>query len=140
MRKSNPRVPRRALDDRPAGAEEASFLGVEDDVQGGAVFDAAAGVLELGFAEDVAGGLVGERGEVDQGRVADGAAEARDGALGGGDAEVVGVWGAGHFGGGVGGGGVEAAGGTAGEEFADGGACWRRHGEVGWRGEDSRMK
>ena len=69
---------------------------------------------------------------MDQGRVADGAAEAGDDALGGRDAEGVGGGGGGggggYFGGGGGGGGggVEAAGVRG--KSADRCACWRRHG------------
>lgn len=55
-----------AFDDGAAGLEEAEFLGVLDDVEGGAVFDAAAGVLEFGFAEDVAAGFFGEALEADE--------------------------------------------------------------------------
>ena len=60
------------------------------DVQRRAVFDAAAGVLEFRFAENIAACLFGEGGEVDERGVADCAGEGRDGALGGGDVCVVG--------------------------------------------------
>jgi len=43
-------VARCAFDDGAAGFEEAALFGIFDDVVGGAVFDAAARVLELGFA------------------------------------------------------------------------------------------
>ena len=134
MRKPDASVPRRALDDGAPRAQQAALLGVAHDVQRGAVFDAAARILELGFAEDGAGGFGGEGREVDQGRVADGAAEAGDDALGGRDAEGVGGWGGGgggcFGGGGGGGGGVEAAGVRG--ESAHRCACWRRH---WWRWE-----
>lgn len=39
-----------AFDYGAAGLEQAFLLGVFDDVEGGAVLDGAAGVLEFGFA------------------------------------------------------------------------------------------
>ena len=66
-----------------------------DDVEGRAVFDAAAGVLEFRFAQDGAAGLFAERGELDEWGVADGADEGVDGALRGGDVGVVGCEGVG---------------------------------------------
>jgi hypothetical protein len=54
-----------AFDDGAAGFEQAALFGVEDAVQGCAVLDAAAGILEFGFSEDCAVGLVGELAEVD---------------------------------------------------------------------------
>lgn len=42
-----------------------------DDEEGGAVFDAAAGVLEFGFAEDGAAGFFGEVLEANEGGFAD---------------------------------------------------------------------
>ena len=54
-----------AFDDGAARGEEGALFGVLDDVEGGAVFDAAAGVLEFGFAEDGAGCFGGEAVEAD---------------------------------------------------------------------------
>jgi hypothetical protein len=65
------RVSRGAFDDGAAGLEQACFLGVLDDEERRAVFDGAAWVLELGFAEDVAAGLFGELLQADEGRFAD---------------------------------------------------------------------
>lgn len=42
-----------------------------DDEERSAVFDAAAGVLEFGFAQDVAAGFFGELLQPDQGCLAD---------------------------------------------------------------------
>ena len=53
-----------------AWLEEAAALGVLDYVEGGAVFDGAAGVHEFGFAEDFAAGLIGDFVETDEGGVA----------------------------------------------------------------------
>jgi hypothetical protein len=69
---SDTRVTGGALDHRAAGAEQAPFFGVADYVERGAVFDGAAGVGELGFAEDFAAGLLGEVVQADEGCVADG--------------------------------------------------------------------
>lgn len=60
MREPNPCVSGRAFDDRPARAQLPPFFSILDDIQRGAVLDTAAGVLEFGFAEDLAAGLVGE--------------------------------------------------------------------------------
>jgi hypothetical protein len=49
-----------AFDDGSAGVQETEALCIFDDEEGGAVFDGAAGVLEFGFAEDVAAGFLGE--------------------------------------------------------------------------------
>ena len=65
-------VPGGALDDHPAGLQEAAFLGVADDVKSGAVLDRASGVEELGLAEYLATRRLGRRGQADQRRVADG--------------------------------------------------------------------
>jgi hypothetical protein len=69
---SDARVAGCALDHRATGAEQPTLLGVADYVERRAVFDGAAGVGELGFAEDFAAGLLGEVVEADQGGVADG--------------------------------------------------------------------
>jgi hypothetical protein len=53
-------VARGAFDDGAPRLEEAGFLGVLDDEERRAVFYAAAGVLEFGFAEDGAAGFFGE--------------------------------------------------------------------------------
>ncbi len=50
MREAYTRVACCAFDDGAAGFQEAALFGIFDDVVGGAVFDAAAGVLEFGFA------------------------------------------------------------------------------------------
>jgi len=50
VREAYARVASGAFDDRAVGFEEAAVFGVLDEEFGGAVFDAAAGVLELGFA------------------------------------------------------------------------------------------
>lgn len=60
-----------AFDDGPARVEQAEALCVFDDEEGGAVFDGAAGVLEFGFAEDVATGFFGKLFEADEGGFAD---------------------------------------------------------------------
>ena len=48
--KADSRVAGGAFDDGSAWFEQAAVFGVLDEEFGGAVFDAAAGVLELGFA------------------------------------------------------------------------------------------
>jgi len=60
VREPDPCVAGGAFDDRPARAQLPPFFGILHDIQRGAVFDAAAGVLEFGFAEDLAAGFVGE--------------------------------------------------------------------------------
>jgi len=50
VREAYTRVACCAFDDGAAGFQEAALFGIFDDVVGGAVFDAAAGVLEFGFA------------------------------------------------------------------------------------------
>lgn len=72
MRKSDPRIAGRAFDDRPARAQLPPFFGILNDVQRGAVFDAATGILKFGFAEDLAAGFVGKAFQPDEGRVTDG--------------------------------------------------------------------
>jgi len=58
VREPNPRVARCALDDGASRSQLTPFFGILDNVERGAIFDAAAGVLELGFAEDFAAGFV----------------------------------------------------------------------------------
>ncbi len=70
MREADAGVSRCAFDDGAAGAELAAFFGIFNHVEGSAVFDTAAGVLEFGFAVDFAAGFVGKAGEADQGGVA----------------------------------------------------------------------
>ena len=60
-----------ALDDDAAGLQQAALLGVLDDVERGAILDRAAGVEELGLAEDRAAGRLGGAPQLDQRRVAD---------------------------------------------------------------------
>lgn len=60
-----------AFDDGAAGLQLAQLLSVFDDVEGCAVFNAAARVLEFGFAEDIAAGFFGEALETNQGCLAD---------------------------------------------------------------------
>ena len=50
VRQPDPRVPRRAFDYGPACTQAAAGFGILDDGQRGAVFDAAAWVLEFGFS------------------------------------------------------------------------------------------
>ena len=49
-----------AFDDSAAGFQKPALFGIADYVEGCAVFDAAAGILEFGFAEDCGAGLLGE--------------------------------------------------------------------------------
>src|SRR5205823_3848629 len=60
-----------AFDDDAARLQEAAFLRVLDDVERGAVLDRAAGVQELGFAENRAAGHLRGAAQLDQRRVAD---------------------------------------------------------------------
>ena len=76
VREADAGVARRALDQRAAGLEQPLALEVFEDAAGGAVLDRAAGVQELGLAEDLAAGLVAEPAQTDQRRVADGVGEA----------------------------------------------------------------
>ena len=62
-----------ALDDRAAGLEDATFLGVEDDRETGAVLYRTARVHELGLAENGAAGRLRRAPETNERRVADGA-------------------------------------------------------------------
>src|SRR5437879_5564153 len=56
--------------------------GLENDRARGAVLDRAAGIHELGLAEDLTAGLLAHPLEQNEGRVADRADEAADGAAG----------------------------------------------------------
>src|SRR3546814_239914 len=62
-----------ALDDDAAGPQRATLLGILDDRPGGAVLHRATGILELGLAEDLAAGLLGQLAQADEGGVADSA-------------------------------------------------------------------
>jgi hypothetical protein len=75
VREADPGVARGALDDHAAGPQLAAFLGVLDHEERGAVLDRAAGVHELGLAEDRAAGRRGGALQLDQRRVADRGAE-----------------------------------------------------------------
>ena len=57
-------------------AQGAALLGVEDDVERGAVLHRAAGIQELGLAEDVAAGRLRYAAQADERRIADRADEA----------------------------------------------------------------
>ena len=61
-----------ALDHEPAGLQVAALLGLQDHLAAGAVLDRAAGVHELGLAENGAAGRGRRAFELDQRRVADG--------------------------------------------------------------------
>src|SRR5690606_33583530 len=65
-----------ALDDDAARPQRAAPLGVANDGQRRAVLDRAAGIEELGLAEDLAAGRLGRRAQPDQRRAADGVDEA----------------------------------------------------------------
>lgn len=60
MRKSDPRVPSGALNDGSAGLDQSLLFGFFDEVERGTVLDGTSGVHELGFAVDIAAGLVAE--------------------------------------------------------------------------------
>ena len=62
----------RALDDDAARPQRAARHRVADDGERGAVLDRAAGVHELGLAEDLAARRLRRRAQADQRRVADG--------------------------------------------------------------------
>jgi cysteine synthase A len=67
-----------ALDDAAAGADQPAPLGIQQQAQRGAVLDRAAGVEELGFAQDLAAGQRGGVAQAQQWRVADGGGEVGD--------------------------------------------------------------
>ncbi len=79
VREADARVAGGALDDGAAGLDQPLLLGVLHDEESGAVLDAAAGLHELGLAEDLAASLLRELVEPDERRVAHGADEAGDG-------------------------------------------------------------
>jgi hypothetical protein len=64
--KANAGVACRSFDDGAAWLQLSESLSILDDVEGGAVFDAATRVLELGLAQDVASGFLGEAFEADE--------------------------------------------------------------------------
>lgn len=70
MRQANARVSGRAFNNRSAWSQQSLFLSVFDDIERSSVFHTAAGVLELGFTQDVAPGLLGKALEPDQWRIA----------------------------------------------------------------------
>src|SRR5262249_29819322 len=61
-----------AFHDRAARAERPTFQRVADNEQGGAVLYRAAGIQELGLAQDRATGFFRRAAKLDDGRVADG--------------------------------------------------------------------
>ena len=71
-RQPNAGVAGGALDHEAAGLELAALLGLQDHLAAGAVLHRAAGVHELGLAEDGAAGRGRRPFELDQRRVADG--------------------------------------------------------------------
>ena len=71
----DPGVAGGALDDAAAGADQPASLGIQQQAQRGAVLDRAAGVEELGLAEDLAAGQRGGVAQAQQRRVADGGGE-----------------------------------------------------------------
>jgi hypothetical protein len=70
-READPGVASGAFDDQPAGLEQAALFCVEDEVEAGAILDRAAGVQELGLAEDFAAGELRSAAQADERRVAD---------------------------------------------------------------------
>ena len=71
QREADPGIAGGALDDDAAGPQQAALLGVLDDVERRAVLDRAAGIEELGLAEDRAPGLLGGAPQLDQRRLPD---------------------------------------------------------------------
>src|SRR5205807_9307209 len=71
QRETNPGIAGGALDDDAARAQQPALFGVFDDVEGGAVLDRAAGVEELGLAEDRAPRLLGGPPQLYQRRLSD---------------------------------------------------------------------
>jgi hypothetical protein len=74
-READPGVAGGALDDDPAGLEHAAPLGVQDDVERGAVLDRPARVQELGLPKDRAAGQLGRLAQLDQRGIADACGE-----------------------------------------------------------------
>lgn len=66
----NASVSRCSLDDGASRLQQPLFLSIFDKPEGGTVLDTAAGILELGFAQDIAAGLLGETLEADEWRLA----------------------------------------------------------------------
>jgi hypothetical protein len=61
-----------SFDNGAAGSQQAYLFSILDDVEGCAVLDATAGILEFGFSQDIAAGFPGEVVETDEGRVSNG--------------------------------------------------------------------
>ncbi len=76
MREADAGVARRAFDQRAAWREHAAAFGVVEDAAGGAILDRAAGIQELGLAENLAAGCLAGATQADQRRVADRGREA----------------------------------------------------------------
>lgn len=70
MRQANAGVSGRAFNDCSAWSQQSLFLGVFDDVECSSVLHTATGVLELGFAQDVAPSFLGKALKPDQWRIA----------------------------------------------------------------------
>lgn len=75
MRQTNTGVSGRALHNGATGLQETLLFRILDDEQRRAVLDAASGVLEFGFAEDVAAGFFRKALQTDQRSVANRCAE-----------------------------------------------------------------
>src|SRR5262249_54208088 len=80
VREPDAGVARRAFHHHAAGGELAALLGAVHDGARGAVLDRAAGVHELGLAEDLAAGVLAHTPQAQERRVADRADEAGDAA------------------------------------------------------------
>src|SRR5690606_12902372 len=70
-RETDTRVAGRAFDDEPAALDDAALLGVEHHVFGGSVLDRAAGVQELGLAENRAARELRGLAQLDERRIPD---------------------------------------------------------------------
>jgi hypothetical protein len=70
-RKPDPGIPRGSLDNEPARLQLSLRDGILDDRQAGSIFDRAARIEELGFAENRAGGHLRGAAQLDQRGVAD---------------------------------------------------------------------
>jgi len=79
MRQTDAGVARCAFDNGTAGLDKAQPFGMLDDEESGAILDGATGVLEFGFAEDVAAGFFRELLEADERRLANGCVESARG-------------------------------------------------------------
>ncbi len=71
QREADARIARRALNNQPAGSEQALRLRILDDGERRAVLDRAAGIEEFGLAVDVAARRLRRGGKADKRRVAD---------------------------------------------------------------------